>query len=243
MNKLLAVSVGFLCLTWLYPAFAEGEADHRRMISVSGEAHEEVAPDQASITVSLVSRSKDIATAKTENDKLADKIVVIAKDHKVSKDKISLSNLYIAPEYDYVQSGANNGQVLRGYVVSRTLRITIDEIGNEELLLSAIVAAKVDQVGGIEYKLADPEAQAMRVRVKAFENAKAKAMALTQAAGVKLGAPVSITTGEGMNEVRRPVPMLAMAKAMPVADAASSAPSTPGLVTIQENVQVVFGLE
>jgi uncharacterized protein len=238
MKKLIHTLAGILLLTAPMAAFADNDRPLVRSISVTGEAKEDVAPDQAILSVSLVSRDKDLNTAKNHNDKLADKLVVIAKEHNVPKEKIALSNLYISPEYDY----SNNAQTFRGYMVSRSMRVTVDEVGKEELLLGKLVAAKVDQVNGIEFALADPEARAMKLRVKAFENAKAKALALTQAAGVKLGAPITISTN-GLRSISQPgvMPMMAMARAEKVMD--SSGPSTPGQVTLQENVQVVFGLE
>ncbi|MBY0408342.1 MAG: SIMPL domain-containing protein, partial [Rickettsiales bacterium] len=72
--------------------------------------------------------------------------------------------------------------------------------------------------------------------------AKARAEALAQAAGGKLGPVLSIDTGGGMNMPHPPMPMMAMARAGMEADA-SVAPSLPGAITMQEQVHVVFTLE
>ena len=244
MKELLTVFKGLLVVfSILAPAglaFADSDLPRLRTISVTGEAKDEVAPDQAVLSVSLVSKDKDLNTAKSNNDAMVERVVVIAKDHGITKGKLSTSNLYISPEYSFTNLPQGTGkQVLIGYIVSRSLRITIDDLSHEEMLLSAIVAAKVDQVNGVEFQLADKEAYTSKLRVKAFADAKAQATALAEAAGVKLGAPLTISTNGTMGIEPMPFPRMMMASK----GAESVAPSLPGHITLQENVQVTFGIE
>jgi len=221
-------------------AFADNDP-HPRTITVSGEAREEVAPDQAILTVSLVSRDKDLKTAKQHNDAMADHLVMIAKQYNIPKEKIAISSVNISPEYVYDNNQGVNRQVFSDYMVSRTLRVTIDDLNKEEPVLSAIVDAKIDQINDMEFQLSDKEKYASDLRVKAFANAKVKAEALAQAAGGKLGQAITISTGNVMAVGPRPMPM---AKGVMAASAIESvAPSLPGLLSLQENVQVTFGLE
>lgn len=234
MKPLLILAFGFLALTAL-PVQAEQLA---RTITVSGESSEQFAPDQAILSVSLVHRNKDLAEAKRDNDALAEKLVDIAREFKIAKEKIATSQLYISPEYDYNQK---NGRVFTGYAVNRSLRITIDKLDIQERLLSAIVDARVDQVNGLEFRLANPEAHATDLRVKAFENAKAKAAALAQAAGARLGPAITINTSDVSTPIPGPRPVMMMAK---MADSAESvAPTLPGMIELRQSVTVVFGME
>jgi len=217
------------------PAFAQMPTPPR-MITVSGEASEQVAPDRAILTVSLVSKNRELNVAKRENDQMVEKIVAIAREFKIAKEKIATSNVYISPEYNYI----NNKQQFIGYMVNRTLRITMDDISIHERVLSAIVDAKIDQVNGVEFALADPEKLAKNVRVKAVENARVKAQALAEAAGAKLGQVLNISTVD--SGVMSPRPMMAMLKST-MATESSVAPSLPGMIDLRESVTVSFALE
>ncbi len=211
-----------------------------RSITVSGTSKEQFAPDQAVLSMSLVSNDADLTKAKSANDAMVEKLVKITTEYKIPRQNVANSNIYIAPQYTYPQ---NSKPKLSGYQVSRQIRITMDSLNIHEKLLSAIVDAKIDQVNGMEFRLADPEAHAMGLRVKAFENAKAKAAALAGAAGAKLGKAITISTVS--NSMTMPTPARPMmAKAM-MADASemSIAPSLPGMVELEESVTVSFSLE
>lgn len=233
MKKLLVLLALFACKS----AFAQMPPPLPPTITVSGDAEEQVAPDRAVLALSLVNKDANLSKAKEDNDGMVERLVAIAREFKISKEKIATSNLYIAPEYQY----EHNQRRFVGYTVSRSLRITIDKLEIHERLLSAIVDAKVDQVDGIEFQLSDREAHAASVRTKAFEVAKAKAETLAKAAGVTLGKPLSISTsGQGMERPLYAANVMMKAEAM---DASSVAPSLPGMIDLRESVSVTFGLE
>lgn len=235
MKKLLSLTSAILLLT-AAPAFAQVPAPFQRTITISGEAHEDVAPDQAVLSMSLVSKDRNLLVAKKNNDALVEKLVAITRGLDIPKEKVATSGVYIAPEYNY-----NSGQQqFVGYMVSRSFRVTMASTSLPEKLLSAIVDAKIDQVNGIDFQIANPEAHAAVLRIKAFEDAKTKAQALAQAAGSKLGQAISISTMD-MGGARPPMPMM-MAKASMVGES-SVAPSLPGMITLSESVNVTFGLE
>jgi uncharacterized protein len=210
-----------------------------RMITVSGEASDRFSPDQAILSLSLVSRDPSLARAKEENDGQVKKLVGIAQELNIPKEKIATSSVSISPEYRY----DNNRQQFVGYMVTRSFQVTITDLSIHERVLSAIVDAKIDQVNNVEFSLAEPETHAAKVRIKAYENARAKASALAAAAGVKLGQPINITAGGTPPPM--PVPMMMSAKAFG-GDALreqSVAPSLPGMITLSESLSVTFTLE
>lgn len=212
---------------------------NQRFISVSGEAKQDFTPDQAILSISLNSRDKDLNTAKRANDQMVEKLVKIAKDFNIPTEKVGTSSVNVSPEYDYDNN--SHKQIFRGYMISRSLRITMDKLDIHERVLSAIVDAKIDQVNGIEFQLADPESHLQALRAKAVANAKARAEQLAQAAGVKVGIPIAISLGENATPPMMPRPMMMMAKSA-MADS-SVAPSLPGLITLQENVSITYAIE
>lgn len=228
-----------LGLIFLSPALAAAEPTALvRSISVTGEAKEELAPDQAVISGQLVSRDKQLAAAKKDNDNLMARLVAVAKQFEIPKEKISASNVFISPEYTY--NDKLKKQELTGYVVSRNLSMTLDKMDIHERVLSALVENKIDQVNGVSFGLSNPEKRRDALRVIAVQNAKARAQSLADAAGAKLGKVISITTN-GASPPPMPVPMMMAAKARMAED--SVAPSLPGLTSLQESVSVTYELE
>src|SRR4051812_15063002 len=68
---------------------------HPRTITVSGESHQPVAPDQAILTLSLTSRDRDLNAAKKRNDELIERVYNICREYNIPKEKIATSNIYI----------------------------------------------------------------------------------------------------------------------------------------------------
>ncbi|MDX2113212.1 MAG: SIMPL domain-containing protein [Alphaproteobacteria bacterium] len=223
------------------PAFAQLPPPMPPSIAMTGEAKEEVTPDQAVITATLTSREARLDVAKRNNDAQLEKVIQIAQEFKIPKEKIKPSYMNISPEYTY--NNAQQKQELVGYMVSRTLQITLDKLDSHERVLAALVEAKIDQVSGVDFRVSNPDAISDRLRIKAMENAKAKAAALAAAAGAKLGRPYSIQASGSYLQPPMPMPMMAMARADVAMEKSSVAPSLPGLVEIRETVNVVFTLE
>lgn len=240
MKPLLALLLGFFAISEAH-AQPHPPGPPPRVISVSGEAKEELAPDQAVLAASIVSRHQALSEAKKQNDERMSKLVSIAQEYKIPKDKINASNVYIAPEYRY--DNPTGKQVFVGYVVNRSIAITMEDIAVHERVLSALIDAKIDQIGGVSFTLKNPDAIQMRLRGKAVANAKARAETLAQAAGAKIGRVMTISESGGMMPMPHPMPMMAMAKAEMAGDSASVAPSLPGLVTVSQSVNVTFELE
>jgi uncharacterized protein YggE len=177
--------------------------------------------------------------AKKANDARLETLLAILRKLEIPKEKLVTSNLNVAPEYRY--DNTKNEQQFTGYAITRSLRVKLPASDMPEKLLSALIGAGIDQVGNIEFMLSDPEASAAPLRIKAFENAKARAQALAEASGSKLGAALMIATAD-MPAIgpRPPMPMMAMAKA---SSAMAVAPSVPGQVELHESVTVTFALE
>ncbi|NBX03742.1 MAG: DUF541 domain-containing protein [Alphaproteobacteria bacterium] len=207
------------------------------IISVSGEAHEQVAADRVIFNITLASKNAKLSAAKTANDALVEQLVKVTKEFSIPKDKINTSNIYISPEYRYEQNTGE--QKFVGYNISRIIRVTLDDLSQHEKFLAALIEAKID-LWDANFTLIDMKAHSEKLRLAAFADAKAKAESLAKAAGNKLGGAVSIVAGGNPAVGRPPMPMLAMR-----ADAASLAvpPALPGMVSLAESVEVTFALE
>lgn len=232
-NVLLSLTAFFITIN---SAFAEPQPSAPpRLIAVTGEAREEIVPDQAILSGQLVSKAKQLSAAKEENDKLVKRVLAIAKEFNLPKEKISASNVYITP--DLVWDRATQRQDKVGYIVSRNLTLTMDELAIHEKVLSALLENGIDQINGVNFTVADPEAQADKLRIKALQNARARAEMLAKAAGATLGKVIFISTNPAP-AMQPPVPMMARTLGMK-----QDVPSLPGMVSLEESVAVTYELQ
>lgn len=229
----------FVASAWVAaaPAAAQLSAPDTRFITVSASADVEAAPDQAELRFDLVSENRDLTTAKTQNDQLVEKVLRVAREYNIGKDKTVTSNLLVQPEYDYKPE---NQRQLRGYRVSRSIQMTVTPLEAYEKVLAGLIAAGVDHVGGIQFTIANPESVEAQAREKAIAKARQKAESMTAALGVKLGRILSIQESGGMIP-QPPMPLMrAEAKSMMM----ESAPDPmAGKVQVNQSVTLTYELQ
>jgi len=176
----------------------------QRTISISGEGKVTTIPDIALVSLGLTTEKPKVADAQSENSKtmnsLIDKLKLLGID---SKD-IKTTNYTIYPVYDY----PNNNQVLRGYTVSQDVQVKIRQTDKVDDVLKVAGDLNLNQIGGLSFDIDDPEGYRQEARIKALENAKQKADALSKIMGVKLGKVISFSESGGINT---PYPIYAKA--------------------------------
>lgn len=232
----LPLSLLAACLLAGSPVMAESPAASTpRYITVSANADVDATPDQAELSFELVSENPDLNTAKTKNDQLVERMLTVAREFNIPREKVATSGVYVQPEYDYKPDAPRK---LRGYRVSRSMQMTIQPLDVSEKVLTKLVSAGVDHVGGVQFTLANPDEVEAKAREKAIAKAKAKAESITASLGVKLGRVLSIQESGGYHK-QPPMPML-RAQAMSV-DA--SPPALPGQVQISQSVTLTFEIQ
>jgi hypothetical protein len=181
----------------------------RHSITVTGEGKVTGVPDIAKIQLGYSIEKRTVADAqKDATDKMNGMIDKLKKDFGIDAKDIETANYSIYPQYDW-----NNGkQTLRGYQISENLNVKVRKLEKVSDILAAAGTLGLNQVGGLSFEIDDPEALKQEARIKAIEAAKAKAEALANVAGVKLGRiisfnesanspmPIYSTLGMGMAE-------------------------------------------
>lgn len=220
-----------------------------RQINVSGECVRQVTPDKGIVTATANKIDpKDVSKASKDvmdqYKKFQEKVKTLGLKDMV----LQTSDYSVQPIYSWVQpkpevAGKN---VLQGYQARLGLRVettSIDRLGD---VITAAAETGIQEVGGFQMAVSKILEQKIRNEclAEAVGNARAQATLMANAAGAKLGKPLSIS-----DSYRGPVfPMVAapmMAKmAVGAADMAESAPQIQaGQTDIQVNVQATFELE
>ncbi|MEI6378689.1 MAG: SIMPL domain-containing protein [Candidatus Falkowbacteria bacterium] len=159
-----------------------------KVVTLTGRGKVDYQPDQA--TVSLGVQIDKKAKAEEALNELNTKIAGVrqAMTHLGVKDEnIDTKNYSLYTQYDY----KDNIQVVSGYSANQQLDIKIINLKDSKDLLNKVIIeagkAGANQVNGVTFTTTKLEDYKQEARIKAIEDAKAKASRLAGAAGVALG--------------------------------------------------------
>ncbi|MBM3140476.1 MAG: DUF541 domain-containing protein [Chloroflexi bacterium] len=204
-------------------------------IAVSGTGTASVKPDIAklslgvSVVAPIVAEARDRAAASL----LAMQNAVKAKG--VAEKDVQTVAFNIHPQYRFTEA---KGQEIIGYRVTNILLVTVRKIDQvADVLDSAVKAGGNDvRVNSLTFAVENPEQYLKDARAKALAQAKERADILAAAAGVKLGAPLSIVESSG--GVPPPLPA-----AMEARGVGGETPISPGEQELRVNVSVTYSIQ
>lgn len=217
------------------PALAADSGPMQRTLTVSGEGKIMAKPDQAQLSAGVVTQAPTAAAALSANNKAMGKVFATLKSLGIPDNKIQTSNFSVSPQYP--PYNANNPQPHRiiGYQVSNQVTVIVDDLGKLGGALDALVKSGVNELNGVTFGFAKPDALEDRARRAAIAQAIFKAKGMAQAAGVTLGPIFAIQ--EGGSYIPRPQPMMAKAMAM------ESVAIAPGESTVSASVSLTYTIQ
>jgi uncharacterized protein YggE len=234
-TAVLAGAVALMAST----AFATAEAAEammaQRTISVSGDAEVASKPDQARLSAGVVTQAETAAAALNANSTAMNRVFAALRMAGIPENRMQTSSFSVQPQYAPFRQENPEPQRIIGYQVSNNVTVTVDDLTKVGPTLDALVRSGANQLGGIQFMVADTKPLAERARAQAVVDGAAKARTLAMAAGVTLGPLVSIQ--ETM--VGRPIPVFAMARAV----AAEATPIAGGEETVSVTVQMVYAIQ
>jgi uncharacterized protein len=157
-----------------------------------------------------------------------------AKESDIADTDTQTSRLALQPTYASggFSSGVDRSRIT-GFQASNQLTLKLRDTGKVAETLDRLIAAGANDIGGIDFVVANPAKALDQVRASAIADARRKADIYARAAGVTLGRPLSISEDGAVP------PHAAVMRA----GAASSAMTiAPGEKTLNLRVTVSFEL-
>jgi uncharacterized protein YggE len=203
-------------------------------ITVAGAGIVISTPDEATLSLGVQTQAVTAAGAQQDASAAMTKVIAAVKAAGVADADLATQWISLQPQVDYGPTG-NGPSKVTGYQASQSLAVTVRHLDQTGAIIDAAVNAGANQVGGVSFSLADPSSATAKARAAAVADAKQRAQTLAQAAGVTLGAPVSIS------EVSAPSP-IPFAAAAPAGGAQLSTPVEAGTTQVEVDVQVTFAI-
>ncbi len=213
------------------PAGAQAPAEFPSAISVTGEATVSVPPDQAQVDAGVTSDAKTAREASDANNAAMGKVLLALKGAGIEQKDYQTSRLALQPQYPANRSGTSP---IVGYRASNRLTIRVRDVTKIANVIDTLVGAGANDIGGINFLVSQASKLLDDARTQAVADARRKAEIYAKAAGVTLGAPLSISE-EGT--APRPVFRAKMAAEM------AAAPVAQGEETLSVTVNVSWAIK
>jgi uncharacterized protein YggE len=201
------------------------------MISVTGEATISVPPDLAQIDGGVSSDAKTAREASDANNAAMGKVLLALKAAGIEEKDVQTSRLSLQPQYAPNRPGPSP---VVGYRASNHVTVRVRDVTRIAGMIDTLVGAGANEIGGINFMVSQSSKLLDEAREKAVADARRKAEIFARAAGVTLGAPLSISE-EGSPG---PMPFRKMAGGM-----AAAAPVAQGEETLSVTVSVSWAIK
>jgi len=208
---------------------AYAEADQPpSVISVTGEARISVPPDLAQIDAGVTSEAKTAREASDANNAAMGKVLLALKGAGLDEKDYQTSRLSLQPQYSSAKS--SGPATIVGYRASNRVTIRLRDVAKVANVIDTLVTAGANEIGGINFMVSQASKLLDDARAQAVTDARRKAEIYAKAAGVTLGAPLSISeegAAQPLFRARMAAPMAA--SATPVAQGEETLSITVGM--------------
>jgi uncharacterized protein YggE len=201
-------------------------------IQATGNGIIHVTPDQAELTVSVVTQGSTAQDAGQQNATATTAVINALKSVIGNSGTVQTIGYSVYPRYN---QAPNSTQII-GYSASNTVQVTTTNLSIIGTLIDTANQAGASSVGGLSFGLQDPEPAKQQALTKAAQVALQHAGAIAAGVGRRTGSVISASEGYSYAPV--------VASDAPTAGAA--APTTPvqtGTVTVSATVSLTVQLQ
>ncbi len=199
--------------------------DSKGTITVSGEHNAYGEPDEALITLGVMTEGIDLQKAQEENSKKTSSVVASILGNGVPNSDIQTANYQIIPRYSFEEGK----QTFTGYEVVNDVRIHLRRLENAGKIIDDAVKAGANRVEGIQFLSSHFIALYQYALEHAYRDALAKAKVLARQSGQELIAePLSIKEGQSVDLIS------------PMKLAVQESPILPGQIAVKASLTVTY---
>jgi len=215
------------------PAGAQVPAEGRNQVITFGQAQVEVTPDQAVVNIGVHTQRPTASETWAETNRVANQILARLQQLGLRREQLRTSGVQLFPFVARVD--ADSLARPTSYRGTYTVMVTLDDLSLIGRVLDVSVEAGANTVSGISFGLKDASQARREALARAVREAREKAEAIAQAAGLQLRGIQRILESGVMvqpppfvrGQVGTPTPMPTQIE--------------PGIVTVTAQVTVIFG--
>ena len=202
MKRSTILIVILLCLA---SSSSAQEIDKLPVITVTGTADVQVAPDEALFSIDVTKTNKDLQAAKRLNDESVGKLLELSRRFSISAQNVQTSQITVDMKYESIRDArtrivSDDGdeigkRVFRGYEVSKSVTVRLTDLSRFEEFFAAVLQTGVSAVNSVTFETSKLRENKDKAREMAMKAAKEKATAMAAAVNQTIGRAVKITEG------------------------------------------------
>jgi|SRR6185312_2983847 len=221
-----------LCLLLLLPCtIVAQDTSNVHVVRASAEATVTAKPDEAQISIGVVTDAPKAETAAAQNASETSAVWNATKGAIAGHGEVKTSGYSISPQYDY---SAGHAPRLTGYQARNTVLVTLDDLSLTGKVIDAATGAGANNIEGVSFSLRDDSAVRAEALSEAATKARANGEAIAKALGLRVVGVLRADTEQA--PIVRPIPMAAF-NTMAKAERAPT-PIEPGTLDIHATVIV-----
>jgi uncharacterized protein YggE len=197
-------------------------------IAVAARGEVRVAPDRATIQISVQTRSLTAAAAATENATKQKAVFDALRALGLESDQLSTVNYSVIPQQRYEP---NKDPIITGYNVTNTLLVDVRKLSQVGPVIDAALAKGANMITSLQFYASNTEDARRTAITSAIRKARLDAEAAAAAAGGSVGALLEVNIGAYYAPPPRP---MVMARA--VAGGEADTTINPGEQTLSVDV-------
>lgn len=208
-----------------------------KTISVSAEGSTTVTPDLAEASFSVVSQGKNPTDLADSNNEKMSAVIKFLKSEGLDDKDIATTAYNLSPDYKYDEVKKLN--YITGYTLTQTVSVKMRDFKKVAEIVGGLTPLGVNQIGGINFTVEEPEKFLAIARADAFAKAKAKAAEMAAENGLRLGEILNIGEYQAA-----PVPYYESVRSYGVAPQAAAVPTIePGTQKISAQASITYELK
>ena len=203
-------------------------------VTVTGEGTITKQPDRAVLSLAAITNDDSAQTATAQNNAMYEEVLRRMASLGIAQSAIATS-AYDVAFVPKPEAAAPYKPPRTGYVVTRRLSVSIDNLSLVGRAIDAAVGAGVPEIDGVTFGLRDPRSAYAQALGAAMRDAATQAEALATAAHLRLG---NVRTISSARELTPPAPVMRMA-----VEAAVPTKIPPSQVNVIATVNVTYDLQ
>jgi uncharacterized protein YggE len=211
-------------------AASQGPTTSPPTITVVADGRVQVKPDVAYLTLGVETQGKTAREAMDANNKAMQALVTRLGRLNIGKDDMQTGSIALWPITTQPPKGEGPQEII-GYRAQNMLHVTVRDLARAGEVLDEAVTAGANVASGIQFGVKDDSAARQQALTEATKAARAKAEALANGLGLRVGSVLSV------EELSYGGPIVRATYAEPKP---AGVPIEPGELSVVVQVRVVF---
>jgi uncharacterized protein YggE len=183
-------------LAVLFSATSVAQTSIEPSLTVQGQGQVRVAPDHADLTVEVITKGRSLEAATSAHRDRASRATNALRDMKKDGINIEQSSFHLNETRPPQGPGSPPGRGEPEYQAVTSYELRLTQLDKVDAVITAIASGGLFEVRGIRFGIEERNPGMNEARRNAVEDARNRATAYAQAAGVQLGDIIRITDAD-----------------------------------------------